>query len=187
MAVGVFVKVEVALAINIAVDVAVAVGFGLRLGFGVAEGGGGGIKTSVFVGLGITWMVFIAGTTAVAEIVVAAIVPVGRAVPVDFVEAAIAGALMGSETPGVRTRSIHAGLVRMAGSTGSMYPFGRFVRKSLFGSITDSALAFNTQKGAKRSAHPPASSRHKSPKRRIRRIIIQSRLSFSVVFMREAV
>lgn len=92
-----------------------------------------------------------------------------------------------NEAPGVRKTLIHAGFVRMAGSTGSMNPVGLRVRKSLFGSSMDSILASSCQRGEKRSAHPPASRMHMSPNKRIRTTIIQSCLSFSAAFMNKSI
>ena len=92
-----------------------------------------------------------------------------------------------NEAPGVRKSLIHAGFVRMAGSTGSMNPPGLSVRKSLFGSSMDSTLASSSQLGVKRSAHPPASRMHKSPNRSRRAMIAQSRLSFSVALIRNSI
>ena len=85
--------------------------------------------------------------------------------------------------PGVRKAVIHTGCVRMAGSTGSMKPPGRRVRKSLFGSSRDSTLVSSSQLGAKRSAQPPAARIHKSPSSRMKAITAQSRLSFSAARM----
>ena len=88
-----------------------------------------------------------------------------------------------NEAPGVRKSLIHAGFVRMAGSTGSMNPPGLRVRKSLFGSSRDSILASSSQRGVKRSAHLVANRMHKSPTSRISAMTTESRLSFSIARM----
>ena len=87
-----------------------------------------------------------------------------------------AGVLVANDAPGVRNTSAQAGCVRMAGSRGSKKPIGLDVRKLLFGSRRDSMLVSNLQLGAKRSAHPLVIKMHRNPKRRIRRMMIQSRL-----------
>ena len=104
-------------------------------------------------------------------------------------EPVVAGACVTveEEAPGVRKAYIPAGFVRMAGSTGSMNPPGLRVRKSLFGSIKDSTLASNSQRGAKRSAHLPASSIKKSPNRRMRAMMAQSRLSCLIALIRKSI
>lgn len=89
--------------------------------------------------------------------------------------------------PGVRKRLIHAGSVRMEGSTGSINPPGRRVRKSLFGSRFESILVFNFQLGEKRRAHCPATITHRNPIPRIRGITTQSRRSCSRTFMNQSI
>ena len=91
------------------------------------------------------------------------------------------------EAPGVRKLSIHAGLVRMDGSTGSMNLSGLRVRKSLFGSSLDSTLTSSCQWGVKRSAHLPASKSARSPNRRMSAMTVQSRLSCSVALMGKSI
>ena len=92
-----------------------------------------------------------------------------------------------SEAPGVRKTSIHTGFVKMAGSTGSMNPLGLRVRKSLFGSSKDSILASSSQSGVKRSAHPPASRIQKSPTRRMRAMMTQSRPSCLITLISKSI
>ena len=84
------------------------------------------------------------------------------------------------DAPGVRNTSIHAGLVRMAGSRGSRKLTGRLVRKSLLGSRFDPMLVFSFQLGAKRSAHPLVMMMQMNPNSRINTMMMtESRLSFS--------
>lgn len=193
VAVTVAVLVEVgegvaeAVAVEVDVAVSVAVGFGVEVAAGSGLGvevGGGGKYTNVLVGLGEARAVFVAIPVFVGSAVcVATNVP---AVEVGKDVRAVAGGCVTAEeneAPGVRTTSIQAGLVRMAGSTGSMNPLGRRVKKSLFGSSRDSTLASSSQRGVKRSAHPPARRIHKSPNRRMRAMTDQSRFSFSIAFM----
>ena len=78
---------------------------------------------------------------------------------------------------GVWYKLTQIAFVRMAGSMGSMKSLGRLVRKSLFGSILDSILVFSFHFGAKRIAHCPARLTHRNPKRRMTRMMIQSRRS----------
>lgn len=94
----------------------VFVGFGLGVEEGVE-----GRNTNVFVGLVVNTSVAVAEEIAVCagEDVTSS---VGMRVSVMI------------DMPGVRKISIQPGCVRMAGSTGSMNPLGRRVRKSLFGS-----------------------------------------------------
>jgi hypothetical protein len=99
-----------------------------------------------------------------------------------FVGRDVAGILVANEAPGVKKTLIHAGGVRMDGSRGSRRLLGRLVRKSLFGSMLDLMSVFNLQVGAKRIAHPPARITHRKPKRRMTRMMTQSRLSFSGAF-----
>jgi hypothetical protein len=91
------------------------------------------------------------------------------------------------EEPGVSAASIHPGLVRMAGSTGSMKTTGLFVRKSLFGSSLDSTLASSSQCGVKRRAQPPADRIPHSPNKRMRAMTAQSSRSCSVVLMHASI
>ena len=144
-------------------------------GTGVFVEGGLGVKVrvggkyiSVFVGL----------TTVVAVTVVVSgvLVLTGTGVAV----LAGNGVRVGNDAPGVRNTSIHAGLVRMAGSRGSMKLTGRLVRKSLLGSRFDPMLVFSFQFGAKRSAHPLARMMQMNPNNRIKTMMMtESRLSFS--------
>jgi hypothetical protein len=157
-------------------------------GFGFdVEVRGGGTYTSVFVGFVKTGAVLVART-----VVVGTVVCVVTNVPGVDVLAGASVVLescvtVENDAPGVRKAFIHAGFVRMAGSTGSMNPRGLFVRKSLLGSILDSTFVSNSQRGVKRSAQPPASRIHNSPNRRMKAMTTQSRLSFSVVLMRKSI
>jgi hypothetical protein len=189
-AVDVAVSVEVDVRVNVDVAVPVEVGVGVDvdsgLGFDV-EVRGGGKYTSVFVGCVKTGAVLVA-----SAVVVRAVVCVVTNVPgVDVLAGALAVVescvTVENDAPGVRKAFIHAGLVRIAGSTGSMNPPGLLVRKSLFGSILDPTFVSNSQCGVKRSAQPPASRIHKSPKRRMKAMTTQSRLSFSVVLMNKPI
>lgn len=88
------------------------------------------------------------------------------------------------DAPGVRKTSIQTGLVRMAGSRGSMKLMGWPVRKSTLGLRFEFMLAGSLQLGAKRSAHPLARMMQMSPNSRISRIrMIESRPSRSRVCM----
>ena len=144
-------------------------------GFGVTVTGGGG--RSVFVLVGITTVTTgVVGDTAAdgTDVVVFAGTSVTVAVPVGR------GIWVSNEAPGVRKTSIQAGLVRMAGSRGSMKPTGRLVRNSLLGLRFDPMLVFSFQRGAKRTAHPLARMIQMSPNNRIRIMtMIELRLSFS--------
>ena len=120
----------------------------------------GGIKVFVFVGR----------ITVDTTVLVATGVFVGRDVT---------GTLVSNDEPGVRKTLSQAGCVRMDRSRGSSNSLGRLVRKSLFGSMFDLISVFSFQVGAKRIAHPPARITHKNPNKRMIRMIIQSRLSFS--------
>ena len=79
--------------------------------------------------------------------------------------------------PGVRKNSSQEGGVRMAGSTGSISPWGMLVRKSLFGLRFDPILVSSSQRGEKRTAHCPATITHRKPINIMRRMMIQSRRS----------
>ena len=145
--------------------------------FGVFVEGGLGVE--VIVG-GKYISVFVGLTTVVAVTVVVSgvLVFIGTSVAV----LAGNGVRVGNDddAPGVRNTSIHAGLVRMAGSSGSMKLTGRLVRKSLLGSRFDPMLVFSLQLGAKRSAHPLAMMMQKNPNSRIKTMMMtESRLSFS--------
>ncbi len=85
------------------------------------------------------------------------------------------------DAPGVRKNPSQEGGVRMAGSTGSISPCGMFVRKSLFGLRFDPILVSSSQRGAKRTAHCPATITHRNPRNIMSRIMIQSRRSCSRV------
>jgi hypothetical protein len=130
VAVTVAVLVEVCEGVAKAVAAEVDVDAGLGLGVEV-----GGKYTNVLLGLGEARAVFVATPVFVGVTVcVVANVP---AVEVGKDVRAVAGGCVTAEENealGVRKTSIQAGLVRMAGSTGSMNPLGRRVRKSLFGS-----------------------------------------------------
>ena len=154
-------------------NVEVGIGAGVRVGFGppaadVEEGEVGRMNNCVRVGLGVATNVLVDDGTFVAGCVGGNVpVPGGKGVPVV------------NCAPGVRKTLSQAGLVRMDESTGSKNPLGRRVRKSRFGSRFDSMLVSSSQLEEKRSAHPPASRMHKSPNRRMRTMMIQSRLSCS--------
>lgn len=85
------------------------------------------------------------------------------------------GVRLGSDAPGVRKTSIHAGCVSMEGSRGSRNSLGCFVKKSLFGSIWEPILVFILQVGEKWIAHCPARMTHRNPIKRMLRMMIQSR------------
>ena len=172
---------DVGVAVEVRLDVAVEVFAGCGMGVEV-EGGGKNIIT--FVGVGITATVFVGDAIVIGVVVcVASIVPVIMGV-VNGVPVVNGNDVpVANEAPGVRKTLIHAGFVRMAGSTGSMNPLGLRVRKSLFGSRLDSILVSSSQRGMKRSAHSPASSMQKSPNKRMRTMITQSRLSCSNAFI----
>ena len=145
-------------------------------GIGVMVEGGGGADVLVMVGITtVTTKVRVGDTAADGTgvlVFTGASVAVG--VPVDW------GMRVSKEAPGVRKTSIQAGLVRMAGSRGSMKPTGRLVRKSLLGLRFDPMLEFSFQCGAKRIAHPLARMIQMSPNNRIRTMtMIELRLSFS--------
>lgn len=89
------------------------------------------------------------------------------------------GDLASTDAPGVRYTLNQTGCVMMDGSRGSKNPKGRFVRKSLFGSRFDCILVFSFQVGEKRIANCAARMTHRNPRRRMIRIMIQSRLSCS--------
>lgn len=187
--VGVDTAVPVEMDVGVEVDVAVPMAvMGVEvevdtdLGFDV-DVEDGGAYTDVFVGLPKTVAVLVANAVIVGYgVCVATNVP-----GVDIVADALAdvedGRRAENEAPGVRAASIHAGLVRIAGSTGSMNPFGLFVRKSLFGSSLDSTFVSSSHRGANRSAQPPAKRIPQSPKRRMKARTAQSRRSFSVALM----
>ena len=188
--VGVSVDVDGTVAVEVVagvgVDATIEVEVNTFLGRGVEEGGGGKY-TNVLVGLGKTRAVFVADAMVVggAVCVVTNVTAVGV---VKDVPAVVGSCVtVENEAPGVSKSLIHAGFVRMAGSTGSMNPLGLLVRKSLFGSSMDSTLASSSQLGEKRSAHLPASRRNKSPNRRMRAMMAQSRLSFSIAFIGKSI
>lgn len=161
---GVFVNVKVGVGAN----VGVRVGFG-PLGLGVDEEVGG-MNISGIVGLDAITNVLVGDVTGMdVAVCITGNVPVamGNGVPVV------------NEAPGVRKTLSHEGFVRIAGSIGSMKPPGRRVRKSLFGSRFESKLVSSAQLGEKRSAHPLARRIQKTPNRRMRNMMIQSRLSCS--------
>ena len=90
------------------------------------------------------------------------------------------GVLVEKIAHGVRKMPSQGGLVRIAGSRGSNKLRGLPVRKSLLGSMFDSMLAGNLQRGEKRSAHPLVRMMQMNPKMRIRsRMIMESRRSLS--------
>jgi hypothetical protein len=141
----------------------------------------------VLVGLAKPVAVFVADTVIVGLIVCVATDVPGVDVLVDTLVAVACWGTVVNEEPGVRTASIHAGLVRMAGSTGSMKATGLFVRKSLLGSSLDSTFVSSSQCGVKRSAQPPADRIPHSPNRRMKAMTAQSRRSCSVVLMHASV
>lgn len=149
----------------------------VEIGLGVEVAGGKNI--CVLVGLAITVGVFVAGIVDMGVLVFGGILvdmPAGE------------GVRVGNEAPGVRKTLSQAGLVRMAGSSGSMKLTGRLVRKSLLGSRFDPILVFSLQLGAKRIAHPLARMIQKNPNNRIRMIRMpESRLSFSRVVMETSI
>lgn len=177
MLVGVAVAVNVAVAVaeivGVEIGVYVSVGWFVFGGFGVGVDPQGRF-TNVFVGIAVNAAVLVTGQSIV-----------GVAVPVTGSVTVVGGnrVPVTNVAPGVRKALTHTGCVKMEGSTGSMKPFGLLVRKSLFGSRLESILAFNCQRGEKRSAHCPATSTHRNPITRIIGIIIQSRRSRSIVFM----
>lgn len=148
----------------------------VAVGFRVAVAGGGGGKVAfVLVGLATTSTVFVADAIWVGSGVrvgngTLVAVKVGNGVRVGN----------DNDAPGVRKTSIQAGLVRIAGSRGSIKLTGRLVRKSLLGLRFDPILVFSFQLGAKRSAHPLAKMIQKNPNNRIKTMTrAESRLSFS--------
>jgi hypothetical protein len=200
VAVGVAVAVPVAVDVGVAVAVAVPVKIGegvivpvgevgavvvnvaTDLGFDV-EVGYGGKYTNVFVGLVKTDAVLVA-TAVIVRIVVGVVTGVAGVDVVPDVLTPVKGCIgVGNEAPGVSAAFNQVEFVRMAGSTGSINPLGLFVRKSLLGSSFDSTFVFSSQCGAKRSAQPPATRIQNSPKRSMKTMTAQSRLSFSVVLM----
>jgi len=200
--VGVSVNIEVAVGVEVAVAVEVAeaiteaevvavadavtdVDVEAGLGFDVAVGEK---YTDFFVGLAKTRAAFVAIAVVVAGTAVWVAIGVPTvAVLMDVPTVVDIAVIPENEAPGVRKLSLHTGLVRMAGSTGSMNPFGLRVRKSLFGSSLDSTLTSNCHCGLKRSAHLPASRSASRPNKRMKAITVQSRLSFSVAFMRKSI
>ena len=185
--VGEAVVVDVAVLVGVAVEVADAITeVDVDAGFDV-EVGGGGKYTNVFVELGKTRAVFVAITVVAGVAVCVATGVPTVSVLMDVSTVVGNGVTLEYEAPGVRKLLTHAGFVRMAGSTGSMNPFGLRVRKSLFGSSLDSTLTSSCQCGLKRSAHLPASRSARSPNKRMRAITAQSRLSFSVGFMGKSI
>jgi len=171
--VGVVVEIDTEVEIDVAVEVFAGRGLGVEVG-------GGGKNIIAFVGGGVTATVFVGDAIVIGVVVcVASIVPVIMGVVNDLSVVDGNDVPVANEAPGVRKTLIHAGFVRMAGSTGSMNPLGLRVRKSLFGSRLDSILVSSSQRGVKRSAHSPASNMQKSPNRRMRTMITQSRLSCS--------
>ena len=193
--IGVKVKVEVRVAVEVDVEVRLDVGVVVEIdtevevevfagcGMGV-EVEGGGKNIIAFVEVGITAPVFVGDAIVIGVVVcVASIVRVIMGVVNDVPVVDGNDVPVANEAPGVRKTLIHAGFVRMAGSTGSMNPLGLRVRKSLFGSRLDSILVSSSQRGVKRRAHSPASRMQKSPNRRMRTMITQSRLSCSNAFI----
>ena len=171
--VGVVVEIDTEVEMDVAVEVFAGRGLGVEVG-------GGGKNIIAFVGGGVTATVFVGDAIVIGVVVcVASIVPVIMGVVNDLSVVDGNDVPVANEAPGVRKTLIHAGFVRMAGSTGSMNPLGLRVRKSLFGSRLDSILVSSSQRGVKRSAHSPASNMQKSPNRRMRTMITQSRLSCS--------
>jgi len=173
--VGVNVAVNVEVTVNVWVDVGgidVEVLVALRV-----EVGPPAVGKPVFVG----WIIMI-------------FVDVGRAVCVGSGVLVFTGILVKvpvgkgvrvvKEAPGVRNTLIQTGLVRMAGSRGSMKLTGWPVRKSTLGLRFEFMLAGSLQLGAKRSAHPLARMMQMNPNSRIRMIrMIESRPSRSRVCM----
>ena len=157
-----------------------------------AEGRGG---TGVFVAVGLavtvknggTEVAFVlVGLAITSTVLVADAIWVGSGVRVGsgtFVAVKVGnGVRVGNDNaaPGVRKTSIQTGLVRIAGSRGSIKLTGRLVRKSLLGLRFDSILVSSFQLGAKRSAHPLAKMIQKNPNNRIKTMMMpESRLSFS--------
>lgn len=175
--VGVVVEIDTEVEVDVAVEVSAGCGLGVEVE-------GGGKKIVAFVGVGFTATVFVGDAIVIGVVVcVASIVPVIMGVVNDMPVVDGNDVPVASEAPGVRKTLIHAGFVRMAGSTGSMNPLGLRVRKSLFGSRLDSILVSSSQRGVKRRAHSPASRMQKSPNRRMRTMITQSRLSCSNAFI----
>jgi hypothetical protein len=156
------------------------------LGFGV-EVRVGGKYTKVFVGLVKTGIVLVINVMVVGYVVCVVTSVLGVSIMAATLASVEGGIIVGNEAPGVRAAFIHAGFVRMAGSTGSMNPTGLLVRKSLFGLSADCTFVSISQCGVKRSAQPPASRIPKSPNRRMKAMTIQSRLSFSVALMRKSI
>lgn len=119
------------------------------------------------------------GVAVEVEVAMAVLVRVGCIVEVAVAVSVGTGVNVLNDAPGVRKNSSQEGGVRMAGSTGSISPRGMLVRKSLFGSRFDPILVSSFQRGEKRAASCPATIMHRKPKNIIRRIMIQSRRSFS--------
>ena len=141
----------------------------------------------MLVGLGKTSVVFVADAMVVGATVCVMTNVLAVGVVKDVPAVVGSCVTVENEAPGVSKSLIHAGFVRMAGSTGSMNPLGLLVRKSLFGSSLDSTLASSSQSGGKRSAHVPASRMHKSPNRRMRAMITQSRLPCSIALISKSI
>ena len=86
-------------------------------------------------------------------------------------------------TPGVR-KSAQPDCVRIEASTGSMNPSGLPATKVLFGSISESILAFSSQPGEKRNASCPATSTRRNPTTKMMMTtIVQSSCSRSTTFI----
>ena len=186
-AVGVEVNVATPVDIEVRVgDAITEVEVGAGFDLGVNEGDGG-TYTDVFVGF--AKAVFVASAVVVAAGSVVCVVTgvPGVGVVNDMLAVVGKGVAVKKDAPGVRKLSIQTGFVRMAASTGSMKPSGLRVRKSRFGSILDSTLVSSSQSGVKRSAQPPASRIHRSPRNRIRAMTAQSRFSFSVARMGKSI
>ena len=172
VAVGVFVAVDEGIFVGVNVDVGVPVGVGVDVLPGADVFVAVGFEVDVTyttnvdveVEVEVTLFVSIAGIVAVA---VAVFVFVGT------------GVLVLNVAPGVRNDASQEGGVRIAGSTGAILLMGMFVRKSLFGLSFDPILVSSFQLGEKRTAHCPATSTHRNPRRMISRMMIQSRRSFS--------
>ena len=155
--------------------------------------GRGGIGVFVAVGLAVpvknggTEVAFVLVGLAIINVLVADGINVGVTGVLVFGGMLLAvkvgnGVRVGNDNdaPGVRNTSIQTGLVRIAGSRGSIKLTGRLVRKSLPGLRFDPILVFSFQLGAKRSAHPLAKMMQKNPNNRIKTMMrAESRLSFS--------
>lgn len=113
------------------------------------------------------------------EVAMNVLVLVGGTVAVEVLVLVGIGVKVSNDAPGVRKKSNQEGGVSIAASTGSISPSGMLVRKSLFGLRFDPILVSSSQRGAKRTAHCPATITHRNPTRIISRMMIQSRRSLS--------